>query len=177
MQDKLKLFELPKDKFLDEIINNWKKHKPLLTKDFVSYMVKESLTIKSEATLLKMTKEQLKDLILNGDKEAEPTQKSVNSSSNFGEEVAQFLSDIKEVIQEDKLNPMLKKWLVKSINKLMIKFEGNDNLENVGFVGNIVVLILTLVDVFIKGGIKELPKRIKEFREKRAEKKINDSKE
>lgn len=165
-----KLIELERDKFLDEVKSNWSKWKnPTTLKELYTYMIEKSFTKRAEGTLKGLSKDKLRDIILNGDTEDKEEKKAPTPTNvNFGTEAVDFLEDVKHDIHKEKFNPFVKKMIIKQIDKYSSKIEDNSILEKMGYIGLVIAFILLVLEMVFKYGYKDLRKKIKEFKEKKA---------
>lgn len=169
------IYEIPlnADDFLQQISENrnaFKEVKHHTTEAIAHYATTKNLVKQSFNSLKVMSKDKLLDLILESQNPATAEKSVIKSSSNNSEALAndliEILNQIKKDIQNKPLNKVIHNQAIKSLSKLINRIEDDKTLENVGLVGNIIVLIITFIDTFID--IKTIPQKIKEFREKRA---------
>lgn len=161
------LTELERDKFLDEIKSNWSKWKtPTKTKDLIEYMINNAFSKKSKGTLEKLTKEQLRNIILNGDEEQPQSVKSSESKS-FASGLIDFLEEFKIEIHKKSLNPFVKKQFTKQIDKQAEKIEDEKIFEKLGWVGFGFMGVLFVLDMVFANGYKDTITKFKEFRARR----------
>lgn len=161
------ILEIEIDDVVNEIKTNWTAFKDKYTlKDFSSYVVEKKLTTLKATSLKGKTKDQYKEIILKGAAgEDVPMPRANKTNDNFAGSLVGILSDIKKEIHKTDINPLLKKWLTSVFNKLLNKLEDDQKIEQMGMMGNILVFALVGLDVFVN--LESIPKKIKEFREKR----------
>lgn len=166
-------YEIPltKDEFITELKENWNTFKAdkLNTALVISeFIVKEKLSMKSVNSLKTMSKDNLKKEVLEGleiplKNQAKKPIVTVNAS--FAHDVVEVLNNFKLELQGTALNPFLAKQAIKAIDSLINKLEDKNKLENLGMIGNGVILLFTVIDTFID--IKTIPQKIKDFKAKR----------
>lgn len=162
---------ISKDEFLNFTTSQYKefcKDKKHTAKIISEFVVKNSLSLKSVETLTKMSKDNIRKDVLEGlEPQVKNSGKTVKSGSdNFASDIVEVLDGLKMEIQNKHLNKFVKSLATKSLDSLISKFDSEEKLQNLGMIGNIVVMLFTVLDVFID--IKTIPTKIKEFKEKRA---------
>lgn len=168
---------LTKEQFIEAVTNNWNsikdKHKII---DFAEFISNENLTTLSLGTLKGMTKAKLREAAINGVQNPlkETSPRVVKSGAEgIASDIVNLLDELKQELQSKPINKLIKNRAIKALENLINKFEDNEKLENLGFIGNCLVIALTFLDVFID--IKTIPSKIKEFKAKRlAENKANE---
>lgn len=162
-----KLTELDREQFLDEVKENWSKWKnPTKAHELVKYMIDNAFTKKAKGTLEAMTKEQLKEIILNGDEES-VTEAKKSSGAGLGSEIVSFLEEAKIEIHKKSFNPFVKKQIIKQIDKQAEKIEDESTFEKMGIFALVFFGILLLLEMVFENGFKDIIKKFKEYRERK----------
>jgi hypothetical protein len=169
-----KLLELPREEFIKEVTDNFDTYKKTTVKQFAKYMVENALTKKSEGTLSKLSRKDIRDIIINGDSEDKDIPSSIDKG--LGAEIMEFLEDIKNDLHERRFNPFVKKTAIKQIDKHMEKIEDESIFDKLPYVGAIIVFVLIVLEMLFKNGYKDISKKLKELRAKRQEV-LDDSKQ
>lgn len=161
-----KLTELEREEFLNEVKENWTKWKnPTKVHELIKYMIDNAFTKKAESTLTSLSKEQLKDIILNGDEESGPGE-SQNTKSGLGAELIDFLEEAKLEIHKNSFNKFVKKHSIKLIDKLAEKVD-DSIIDKLGVFSMVLMALLLFLELLFKNGFKDVFKKLKELREKR----------
>ena len=162
--------ELNEKDFLKQVESNWVTYsKDIIAGDLHDYMIEKGFTNLKKSTLKSKTKPQLKAIILEGANpmEEKPKVKSANNGTNgLASDVINVLDELKKELKGSNLNKFIKERAIKSIESILNKIEDTSKLDNLGTIGNVLIFVLTLLDVFVD--IKTIPKKIRAFKEKRA---------
>lgn len=175
-----KLLGLDREEFLEEITNNWEKHKvPTKRDELAQYMIDKAFTIKAFSTLKVMSKDNLRLICIEGEEEAKEIIKDSPTSPNIGAGVMDFLEGIREDIHKEKFSIWIKKFAINRIDKMVGKIKNPEMLDKLGIIGDILAFVFVLLELLLKHGYKDIRTKIKEFREKKqssadASKKVED---
>ncbi len=160
-----KLIELQRDEFLTEISDNWSKWKaPTTVKELVKYMQDNAFSKKAVGTLEKLTKEQLRNIILNGDDETVTEEKKSVKSAGLGADIVDFLEEMKIEIHKQSFNPFVRKQIIKQIDKQAEKIEDESIFDKLGVFSMVVFGVLLVLEMLLPNGFKDIVKKYKEYK-------------
>ena len=164
-----KLIELERDKFLEEVTSNWSKWKnPTTVKDLAKYMQDNAFTKKANSTLIKLSKEELREIILNGDDDTPGENKKVTSPGvGLGSEIIEFLEEAKIEVHKKAFNPFVKKQIIKQIDKQAERIEDVSIFDKLGVASMIFFSILLVFEMIFANGFKDIIKKLKEYKQTR----------
>lgn len=164
-----KLIDLEREEFLHEVTENWSKwEKPTTIKELAQYMIDNAFTKKAIGTLEKTPKKLLRDIIINGDEESVTDQAKKSSGGvGFGAELVDFLEDAKLFIHKKSFHPFIKKHTIRQINKQASKIEDESIFNKLGVAGLVFFGVLTVLELILPNGFKDIWSKFKEFRENR----------
>lgn len=162
------LLDLDREDFIQEITENWEKWKtPTKRDDLAQYLIDKAFTTDKIGTLKSKSKDYLRDIVIKGQDQAKEEIKNSPAPLSIGNDVMDFLEDVKHDIHKEKFNVFVKKFAIKRINKVAEKIQNDHLLDKLGIAGDVVAFILVSLELGFKFGYKSLKEEAQKFKAKR----------